>query len=121
MKTILIILVFLPQALFAASSLGTTDFQASQAYQYVSILDVEKVFSDELTQEDIYKVSFTVSTDNCAPYGEVDFCEQSEPLCEYALVDTSYSSVAPEDIQSTGVSCEDDLEEVLDPQLIDEL
>jgi hypothetical protein len=121
MKTLVILLICLPQISLATSGLSLMDFQGSKAYQYVSVVGVEKVFSDELTQEDIYKVSFTVDTDNCAPSGEIDYCEQSEPMCEYAFVDTSYATLSPEDIQSTGVSCDQDIEEVLEPQLIDEL
>ncbi len=99
MKKILVALIFLtPYLSFATQPPKTSDF-LGMFKDILSVESAELVFSDELRQEDIYKVTYTKavivcnsSTENetaCGPTGEI------LTECRYALVDTSNNDITP--------------------------
>lgn len=117
-KTLLLLtLLTISSVSFSQAELTSKDFQALKIFMHVYVEKAELVFRDELVQEDVYQVTYSVEGD-CAPAGEVDACELV-PYCEYVKVD---NSVKPVEITGTQVDCSENIEEVIgDPGLIDEL
>ena len=119
----LLSLIFLVQSAVANGSgeLTVQDFQSMDIFVHVQVLSSDRVFSDELKGEDVYKVNYF--TDNlCTPNDQTDevVCEPAM-VCEYIVVDTQESQNNIFSATETGVSCDQDLEEVIgDPVLIDE-
>jgi hypothetical protein len=101
------------------SLLTVTDFRNMSQFRYNWVLEADRVFSDDIQQEDLYKVTYLVEGE-CAPFGEADACEQIEH-CEYVWVDTSADQKSSFYPTFTDVLCSADIEEVLNPILIDEL
>lgn len=122
MKSMLIVLLITLSTISFANTktlINTDDFNAMNEFRYNWVLNSERVFSDDLQQEDLYKVTFFVEGE-CAAWGEVDACEQIE-TCEYVWVDTSASKKEFYYPRFTNVACSADIEEVLEPILFDEL
>ena len=119
----LLSLIFLVQSAVANGSgeLTVQDFQSMDIFVHVQVLSSDRVFSDELKGEDVYKVNYF--TENlCRPNDQTDevVCEPAM-VCEYIVVDTQESQNNIFSATETGVSCDQDLEEVIgDPVLIDE-
>ncbi len=99
----------------ASGELSVSDFQNANGFESVRVISFEKVFSDELAQEDVYKVNFIKKCEK-----QMGDCLSNNRGCEYVTVDTYFSKVTSQDIKVSGVSCEKDLEEVLDPTLYEE-
>lgn len=115
-KIVILWVLFMSSLSLASQTLSVEDFQASDYLKYTVVQATELVFTDELTQEAIYKVNFEYETSNCASNGEFDFCEWL-PTCEYLKVDTATSEIIP-----TQITCDQDLETLIgDTGLIDEL
>ncbi len=123
LKQYLFLFTFFTFGLVQASGsheLSLDYFANLEAYKYVQVKDAERVFSDELSQEDVYKLQYWVDGD-CEPYSESGVCE-NVLYCEYVVVDTSLAVKGIFHAESTGISCDKDIEEVIgDPILIDEL
>ncbi len=100
-------------------ALKPSDFQNHPIFDYVHVDHVEKVFSDELIQEDLYKVTYLVEGE-CAPYGNGDACELV-PYCEYIWVDVALPQTSVLQLFGTNISCDKHIEDVIKPILIDEL
>ena len=99
--------------------LSTEDFRNMSEFRYNWVIESERIFTDDIQQEDLYKVTYYIEGE-CDPHGESDACEQIE-TCEYVWIDT-YSTLKefyyP---RFTDVQCSEDIELVLKPNLFDEL
>ena len=122
MKKSLTLLLILFSALSFASLnselLTKEDFNKMSEFKYNWVLNAERMFTDDLIAEDLYQVTFYVEGE-CASNGEVDACEQIE-VCEYGSIDTSAKSKSNYYPTFTNVECAEDIEDVLNPILIDE-
>ena len=118
-KSLLLTLSLSVTAYASTNLLTAEDFQADEMFKYVVVEKAERVFSDELTQEDLYQVTYLVDGEKCASNGEIDFCEQVE-VCEYIWADVA---LGKEKVlyDPTNIECSADIEEVLGDYLIDEL
>ncbi len=118
LKSIFSILLVSGVAFAAANDLSVKDFQDNDLFKYTYVEQAEKVFADELTGEDLYQVTYKVEGE-CASAGEFDACELVE-YCEYVWVDQALSD---DEIYMEGTQkdCSTDIEEIIQPIIIDEL
>jgi len=120
MKFYLLAISLFCSTAFAVEALAPTEF-LNMYEDLTSIESAERVLSDELSQDDVYKVTFTYEEEECAaaPTPSGDACGPTGKVlteCLYVLVDTSTNEITP-----TEFTCEADLEDVIDVKLIDEL
>lgn len=122
LKNYIFLFTFFTLGLAQAS--GSTElsldyFADLESYKDTLVKNAERVFSDGISQEDVYKVQYFVGGD-CAPYEDSDACERL--YCVYVVVDTTFAEKGLFHAEPTDISCDKDLEEVIgDPILIDEL
>ena len=116
---ILAITVFAASVAFASTTLDAGDFQLNTLFDYVHVTKAEKVFSDELEGMDLYQVTYEVEGE-CASSGHGDVCEMVH-YCEYIWVDAFSENEFGWYMEGTQLSCDISVEEVIDPQIIDEL
>ena len=90
-----------------------SDFQVLDMFKDYAVVKSEKVFEDELKDQGVYQVSF-------APKGECSSggvtCEPADPMCEYVVVDN-----ATNEAMQTEVTCDQPLEQVIQPEITDQL
>ncbi len=117
-KSFIIAILFSVTALAGSADLTLEDFMNNDLFKYVFVEKAEMVFDDELTGELLYQVTYLVEGE-CAPSGEGDACEMVQ-YCEYVWVD---QNMKDDDyyMEGTQQDCSIDIEDILRPNIIDEL
>ncbi len=119
MKTSFILtFLFSVFAVAASGTLSLSDFQNNELFKFVYVEEAKQVFNNELTGELLFEVTYLVEGE-CAAAGNADACEMV-PYCEYVWVDP-YALDNDYYMESTQKSCDADIEDILKPEIIDEL
>lgn len=91
----------------SAQLLSVKDIQSFPEYSYTYVQTAEILYGEANTEFGLYEVRYQVEGD-CAPYGEVDYCELID-MCERVWVNQVDKKLADEN----SYTCETDISDIL--------
>lgn len=119
----IIAIIFLSQSSLAMiEKMTIEDFQSHPAFKGTTVNAIEWAAYDELEAQILYKVAYKTG-ETCPSTITGDACIAFQNVCEYVwVIDYSQSQPAPDyAMEFTGRGCQTPVEEILNPNAIDEL
>lgn len=105
------LILIVPFFSLAAEEQSVAQFQANSEFESVTVQSAELVFMDELTGDDLYKVTYSFKNNEAQ--------DSTQVVCDYVWVEPV---LANEKVfmTNTHIDCSEDIDTVLNPVVTDE-